>query len=183
VPQVIHLCLLTSLLRVCRDASGLTLPWCAGRTDALDGNASQYLRPLANYSTSFEEIKERGKISGLSLSEQVVLQARQRSEVLMGYAGYSGSYSSTPQILSNEYFEVLTRNWRNHTFIPYSGGAQHEYTGEPITGSAAVYMTPYDLNTLYAPNYQAVIQMYAANNTLFLQDFASAWIKLMVNDD
>jgi len=164
------------------DASGLTLPWCAGRTDALDGNASQYLRPLANYSTSFEEIKERGKISGLSVAEQVVLQARQRSEVLMGYAGYSGSYSSTPQILSNEYFEVLTRNWRNHTFIPYSGGAQHEYTGEPITGSAAVYMTPYDLNTLYAPNYQAVIQMYAANNTLFLQDFASAWIKLMTID-
>ena len=148
------------------DASGLSLPFCPGRSDALNGDGSVFLTPPAslNYSATIAQIDQQQLLSGLSWNDTVVLQARPRSPTLMVKAGFQGSFSANPSVLSNKYFNILLSSWASGNW------------------TAAVNATPSDLNVIEDQNLQPIAMAFASDNQLFLQSFAAAWTKLVSLD-
>jgi len=154
--------------------SGIQLNFCSGRTDASDGLASEYLTPRSyndsNVTLSLIEVRDLQEISGLTVREWVVLHGRLRSSTYQIMQGYSGSWTSETTVLSNAYFGTLLNNtWQLQTSI----GGLNEYA------STSVYMTPEDVALIWDPEYLAIVQEYASNNTLFLEEFANAWTTLV----
>lgn len=75
-------------------------------------------------------------VQGLTPREGVALAARPRSPAQQKRLGWSGSWTSTPTKVSNEYFKVLLNNkWQK--VDKADGGV--EYKAE---GKEDVYMTP-----------------------------------------
>jgi catalase (peroxidase I) len=154
--------------------SGMQLTFCPGRTDASDGLASQYLTPRSyndsNVTLSLLEVRDLQEISGLTARQWVVLHGRLRSSANQVLQGYSGSWTTSSTLLSNAYFSTLLNNtWQLQT----SASGLNEYA------ASGVYMTPHDVALIWDAEYLAIVQEYASNNTLFLQDFASTWTTLM----
>jgi catalase (peroxidase I) len=59
-----------------------------------------------------------------------------------------------------------------------SNGGRNEYKAVVKD----VYMTPEDLALIFDPEYLAIVQEYASNNEIFLNEFASAWTRLVQAD-
>jgi len=66
----------------------------------------------------------------------------------------------------------LNNTWQLQT----SSAGLNEYTATGVNG---VYMTPQDVALIWDSEYLAIVQEYASNNSLFLQDFGSAWTTLV----
>jgi len=147
--------------------------FCSGRTDAAHGNAYLNLTEKNFLDASIAKMRSETKLMGFTDDEIVVLSARLRSPALMEKNGYEGTWTTTPTALSNQYFtSLLGETWVNYT-VTASGKWQYKAQGKNL------YMLPYDLNLINDAAYKTVVQKYAADNTLFLADFAKAWIKLM----
>lgn len=88
-------------------------------------------------------------------------------------SGYYGTWTSDIATLSNSYFKTLL----SETWIPYTvpGSGKTEYTSE----KSGIFMTPFDLNLKWDANYMAIAQVFAEDNSVFLEEFKSAWVKLM----
>jgi len=157
-------------------AGGITLPFCGGRTDATDSTGSGYLSPQTNYSLSIAGVRGLAALQGLSLQEAVVLAARLRSPGQMARIGYSGTYAANVSSLSNGYFTTLLGQTWTAVTVPGSGETQYQAQGQQV------FVTPADMALAWDPDLLAISQQYAANNTLFLSDFAAAWTKLMNAD-
>jgi catalase (peroxidase I) len=155
------------------DATGSTpLSFCPGRTDATDGFGSSLLQALGNYNASMEQMRIEQHLIGLTDREYVALQARLRSPMQMKRIGYSGSWTMTPYVLSNEYFTtLLSQTWVQEM----SPRGLVQYRSE----SSFIYMTPLDLGIKWDTTYLAIAQDFAADNDMFLMEFASAWTKVM----
>jgi len=166
---------------------GSPFEFCPGRTDAADANGTDHLSPR-NYKTPMIAVKDNPVVQGLTPREAVVLAAKPRSPAQMKARGYSaGSWTTNPAQLSNEYFKVLMGlDWQNAT------AAGYEYRA-PVTAAAALlgkattkdmegrllYLTPQDIAIKQDPELAAIAKEYAADNNLFLKDFAAAWNKAM----
>jgi len=161
------------------DASGLQLPFCPGRSDASNGAGSSFLTPPAslNYSATISEIDQQLRLSGLSWSDTVALQARLRSPVLMAKAGYFGTFTSNPSVLSNKYFDTLLSGWdAGNWTVVHKPQKEFQLQHQPI------YVTPSDLNVIFDENLQPIAMQLASDNKLFLNTFATAWTKLVSLD-
>jgi catalase (peroxidase I) len=155
------------------DATGSTpLSFCPGRTDATDGSGASLLQPLGNYSISMDQMKLEQHLIGLTDREYVVLHARLRSPMQMKRIGYSGSWTMAPYVLSNEYFNTLLSETWVQEMSP-RGFVEYRAEGKFI------YMTPSDLGIRWDTTYEAIAQDFAADNNMFLMEFASAWTKVM----
>jgi len=158
-------------------ASGMPLTFCPGRTDATEGSGSDYLTPRSyndsNVTLTLIEVRDQQEISGLTARQWVALHGRLRSSTYQTLQGYSGSWTSqTTTTLSNAFFSTLLNyNWQLQT----SPAGLNEYADAE---GSAVYMTPGDVALIWDAEYLAIVQDYASNNTLFLQDFSSAWVTL-----
>lgn len=156
-------------------ATGLEVPFCAGRTDATDG--VKHLQPNGNgnYSLSIDYYREKMTLVGLTAREDTALAARLRSDLQMQRVGFSGSWSDVPNVLSNAYFQtLLSETWDANAAA--SGKLQYKARGKSI------YMTPEDLLLRWDPEFLAISQEFASNNTAFLSAFVPAWTKLMNAD-
>jgi catalase-peroxidase len=156
----------------------LALTFCDGRTDASDGSGTEYLAPRSydetNVTYNLLQVQDMQTVSGLTARQWVVLQGRPRSAADQMSIGYSGSYNDT-SALSNSFFNVLLKNtWAMQ--MSSSNKVEYKATG------ATAYVTPQDIALIYNPIYLAIVQEYAANNTLFLEDFAATWTALVNMD-
>jgi len=78
-----------------------------------------------------------------------------------------------PTTLSNQYFTtLLTSTWVPYT-VPGTGVMQYQALGTNL------FMMPSDLNLLADAEWLGIAQEYAADNTLFLNEFAAAWTRLV----
>ena len=148
--------------------------FCPARSDATGPDDMTYLAPR-NYSTPEIAFKDNLKVQGLTPAEGVALAARLRSPAQQKLLGYSGSWTSNPSQLSNEYFKVLLSNeWK--PVKSASGLPEFKADGK------ALYLTPSDLAIKNVPELNAIAKGYAADNAAFLKAFASAWTKVMNAD-
>jgi catalase (peroxidase I) len=161
-------------------ASPGTYRFCAGRTDAphVTGEVHSREESLAprTYPTEQVAVKDNWAVQGLTTVEGVALAARLRSPERQKQLGYSGSWSSSPNKLSNDYFKVLLGNeWVQQK----SAAGQVEYKAK---GKEGIYMTPGDVVIKNDPALAAIAKSYASDNSKFLKEYAAAWKKVMDAD-
>jgi catalase (peroxidase I) len=155
------------------EALGSEISFCGGRTDATDGSGSATLRPNGDYSVTFDQIRRSAQLIGLTDREIVALSGRLRSPGQMLRTGYFGTYGQV-NVLSNNYFKTLMSETWVSFIIPGSGVL--EYTS---TSHDQLFMTPFDLNLRWDATYLSIVEEFASDNDLFLQEFSAAWVKLM----
>lgn len=155
------------------DATGHSIPFCGGRTDATDGNGSAMLQPNGDYSVDAHQIRLLAHQIGLTERETVALSARLRSPGQMSRSGYYGSWTENVGKLSHEYFKTLLTSTWSEFKVPNSGKVQYKAEGQDI------FMTAADLNLKWDDTYLAISQDFASDNEVFLKEFKSAWVKLM----
>jgi len=154
------------------EASGTQMKFCGGRTDAMDGNGSAMLQMNGDYSAGMAAARMSQTLIGLTDREIVALSARLRSPSQFSRLGYRTT--AAPGLLSNLYFvTLLTETWEPAT--PRTN-PQFKARGKEL------YMVQTDLNLRWDASYLAVAQEFAADNQLFLKEFASAWTKVMNSD-
>jgi len=155
------------------------LPFCGGRTDAIDGLGSEFLSPkiYGEYAETLVQFQDFISISGLSQREYIALigvgYAVGDSSDCEGLFCRRDSFTGSPSVsssLSNIFFHTLLSNtWESHTA---SGKELYKAVG----GDLLILRTDY-LITLH-PELLAIAQDYAQDNQLFLDQAASAWTKL-----
>jgi catalase-peroxidase len=155
-------------------ASGTSMTFCGGRTDANEGDkGSELLEPRRDFPSVNSALRYHMHLMGLSVREMVALRAQLRSPVLQVARGNSGSWTRNVDVLDNSYYQTL---W-NYTWTVIPG--TEEYTAD---GQQDMFMHAADLELKWDPEFAAVAQDYLADNQLFLADFTSAWNKVMNAD-
>lgn len=150
-------------------------PFCSGRSDAADGRGHPSFLAPRSYTSVAIAVADNLRVAGLTVPEGVALAGGLRSPAHQKALGYSGSWSSQPDRLSNEFFKVLLAN----TWEPTkSASGKDEFKAK---GKAGVFITPAD-HVLLSEPYLAVVKQYAADNAKFLRDFSAAWTRRMNAD-
>lgn len=157
----------------------LDLPFCAGRTDAQDGEGSKYLAPriTGNINESIDLFKDYINVMGLSLAEFVALSgAHSYGTMHKNATGYSGSWTADPFTFSNDYFTTLLQEqWEPYT-VPETKRKMFKASGKDL------FMLKTDLIIKADPEMLAIAQEFAGDENLFFTKFADAWTKLMNAD-
>ena len=174
------------------EASGLEVPFLAGRGDALeektDSESFKVLEPLADgfknyqkteYSVSPEEMLiDKAQLLGLSAPEMTVLVGGMRS---LGISKNNmGVFSSNINKLDNDFFKTLLDmnvSWRPSGNNAYEG--VDKQTGDVVRTASRV-------DLVFGSNSQlrSIAEVYAANDAenKFKTDFINAWNKVMNAD-
>jgi len=158
-------------------ANGPTIPWKAGRVDALtpDAVTPDGRLPAADKGSPDKTIAAlRMEVfyrMGFNDQEIVVLSgAHALGRCHPEASGYSGPWTPTPTILNNGYFNLLlSLPW---TLKEWDGPMQFE---DP---SGKLMMLPSDMALLQDKKFRTYVKMYAKDNDLFFKDFAAAFVKL-----
>ena len=174
------------------EASGLEVPFLAGRGDALeektDLESFKVLEPLADgfrnyqkteYSVSPEEmLVDKAQLLGLTAPEMTVLVGGMRS---LGISKDNmGVFSSNINKLDNDFFKTLLDmnvSWRPSGNNAYEG--VDKQTGDVVRTASRV-------DLVFGSNSQlrSIAEVYAANDAenKFKTDFINAWNKVMNAD-
>jgi catalase (peroxidase I) len=154
------------------ESGGLKIPFCPGRSDALNGLGWKHIQPNGNYSPqSTLEFTTSMQLLNLTDREVVALAARPRSPQLMCRLGFeSNTWTNYSEVLSNDYAIALT----SEIWEPY----KNQY--KAINKNQ--YMLPVDMIINSHLPYRAIAEEHASDYKVFLKDFAHAWSKISNND-
>jgi len=160
-----------------------SLSFCSGRGDARNGDKAVGLQPRSYITDPILSSVDTMRVMGLTPEEYVALEGRPRSPAYMKKLGYSGSWTTDPSQLNNEYFITLLNNtWK-------LVGSQTDKVGEKPTTTQEykavnddLYITGLDLAILHNPMFKRIAENFAHSNELFLHSFAHAWTKVMNAD-
>merc|ERR1711973_101763 len=92
-------------------------------------------------------------------------------------SGFQGPWTTNPAELSNEFFHLLLQRDWVETTVPQTGKKQFQ---DSDTGTLMMLFS--DMVFRDDDKFRAIVEEYAQDNDLFLEDFRNAWIKL-VNAD
>jgi len=160
----------------------LPMPFCPGRTDVsaeVAAEQSKNLDPeiyLDPETATAPLLRESMKIMGFTDREMVVLNGGGHSIGQCHYlrSGFHGPWTPNPDKVSNEFFQVLLeREWVETTV---------QQTQKKQFQSGSLMMLFSDMIFRDDDSFRAIVEEYAQDNDLFLEDFRKAWIKL-VNAD
>jgi len=160
----------------------LPMPFCPGRTDVtaeVAAEQSKNLDPeiyLDAETATAPLLRESMKIMGFTDREMVVLNGGGHSIGQCHYfrSGFHGPWTPNPDKVSNEFFRVLLeREWVETTV---------QQTQKKQFQSGSLMMLFSDMVFRDDDSFRAIVEEYAQDNDLFLEDFRKAWIKL-VNAD
>ena len=165
-------------------SSNLKIEFCAGRTDAADGDGSSYLKPFINGDQEDTNtlLRESINLSGLTLREYTALYGA--GYIIGDMQDCAGLYCRrdshmnvhrAPKQLSNEFFKTIVseENWEEYKIDEKN---LFKAKGKDL------FMLKVDLEFKYDPELEAVAQEFAANNDLFLEQFKLSWEKLSIID-
>mmetsp|Transcript_24523 Transcript_24523/g.79227 ORF Transcript_24523/g.79227 Transcript_24523/m.79227 type:complete len:162 (+) Transcript_24523:594-1079(+) len=92
-------------------------------------------------------------------------------------SGYHGPWTYSPAMFSSEYFRnLLEKEWTQKTTFygkPWTGNPQYE------DATRELVMLPSDIALLRDPAFRKWVELYAADEPRFFNDFARAFAKLM----
>merc|ERR1719419_1192802 len=163
----------------------LPMPFCPGRTDVSAVAAAEQsanLDPeiyLDAETATAPLLRESMKIMGFTDREMVVLNGGGHSIGQCHHfrSGFQGPWTPNPTSLSNDFFRVLLERTWVETEVPQTG--RHQLQDQE---SGTLTMLFSDLLFRNDDRFRAIVEEYAQDNDLFLEDFRDAWIKL-VNAD
>jgi len=160
----------------------LPMPFCPGRTDVtaeVAAEQSKNLDPeiyLDAETATAPLLRESMKIMGFTDREMVVLNGGGHSIGQCHHfrSGFHGPWTPNPDKVSNEFFRVLLEREWVETTVQQSQKKQFQ--------SGSLMMLFSDMVFRDDDSFRAIVEEYAQDNDLFLEDFRKAWIKL-VNAD
>ncbi|GLC45298.1 hypothetical protein PLESTM_001717300 [Pleodorina starrii] len=156
-------------------AGAKKIKFCGGRSDADPNEPPVNVFPPRVLSNKLAQVRDNMQVLGLTPREMVALKGSLRSPSQQQRLGYSGSWTTDPSRLSNEYYKVLLMNeWENVTSP--AGLLEMKAVGKPL------YMMPCDLAIKWDAAFAAIAQEFASNASAFLEAFASGWNKIMNAD-
>lgn len=174
----------------------ISVPFSPGRTDATvemtDAHSFAVLEPKADgfrnyivdghYSSPAKALVEKSALLGLTVPEMTVLVGGMRA-LDANYQNVShGVFTDQPGVLTNDYFVNLIDM---STVWAQSTAEEGIYEGrDRATGQLKWTATPVDLIFGSNTELRAVAEFYATDNSqeTFVQDFVSAWTKVMESD-
>lgn len=160
----------------------LPMPFCPGRIDVdatVAAEQSKNLDPeiyLDPQTATADALRESMKIMGFTDREMVVLNGGGHSIGQCHHfrSGFHGPWTHNPAKLDNEFFNLLlNEDWEVQTV--------HQSTKKQFQ-SGTLMMLFSDMVFRDDDQFRAIVEEYAQDNDLFLEDFRNAWIKL-VNAD
>jgi cytochrome c peroxidase len=158
--------------------AGVSVPWRAGRVDAISPDAVTPDGRLPDASKGNDPQKTASALRndvfyrmGFNDQEIVALSgAHALGRCHPDASGYSGPWSPSPYVLSNTYFNLLLKEtW---TIKEWNGPMQFE---DP---SGKLMMLPSDLALIQDKKFRPFVAKYAKDNALFVKDFTAAYTKL-----
>jgi len=149
------------------------LTFCPGRTDATNGDGLQFVQPKNFLNASLTQMRFDQDLLGFNDSEIVALSGRLRSAILNQANGFYGTWSTNPNLLSNQYYKTLKgETWVAYN-VSFSGYTQFYAKGKNL------FMYTNDLNLLSDSRYKSWTDMFSSNGDVFLYLFRKTWTKLM----
>lgn len=175
----------------------LDVPFTPGRTDAtqamtdvasfavLEPTADafrNYYDPARNYRSPTEMMVERADLLDLTVPEMTVLMGGMRALNANSDGSSNGVLTDQPGTLSNDFFVNLLDMATRWSPAENQPGIYVGY--DRASGEKKWTATPVDLIFGSNAELRAIAEVYAVNNAeqKFLDDFASAWNKVMNND-
>ncbi|KAI8608241.1 heme peroxidase, partial [Chytriomyces sp. MP71] len=169
---------------VVANSGGPSIKWRPGRADAVDaldapfpvfgGTSPVRLKPDFTAKDIRNAFANR---MGFTDRETVALMgAHSMGIAKLNNTGYSGAWTLTPSYLSNQYFVQLSLNT---TYNLQSITALDNSTKTQYVNSRGLMLLPSDMALTQDASYLAIVQEYATDQTLFLNDFGSAFTKLL----
>lgn len=158
------------------------LPFCGGRTDATEDGDAGVMEPLLDedMTNSLDDLQESALLLGVTPREWTALMGRRslgRHHDMRG--GFMGHTEATPTVMDNEYFKALLSNdWQSFT---NPGTDQDQYRAS-LEGGDFAYALRSDYLLTLEPQFLTAAQDFAADNDMFLEEFAAAWTKVMNAD-
>lgn len=158
------------------------LPFCGGRTDATEDGDAGVMEPLLNedMSNSLDDLQESALLLGVTPREWTALMGRRslgRHHGMRG--GFMGHTDETPTMMDNEYFKsLLSNDWQSFT-NPETDQDQYKAS---LEGGDFAYALRSDYLLTLEPQFLTAAQDFAADNDMFLEEFAAAWTKVMNAD-
>jgi len=158
---------------------------CPGRVDVsaeVAAEQSKNLNPeiyLDPETATAPKLRESMKIMGFTDREMVVLNGGGHAIGQCHHfrSGFQGPWTTNPAELSNEFFHLLLQRDWVETTVPQTGKKQFI---DSDTGTLMMLFS--DMLFRDDDKFRAIVEEYAQDNDLFLEDFRNAWIKL-VNAD
>lgn len=154
------------------EAHGPSIPWKPGRVDFADGSRCPPEGRLPDASKGAEHIRAVFGRMGFDDREMVALiGAHALGRCHTDRSGFSGPWTKSPTMFSNDFFnELLNQKW---TKKEWDGPLQYQ---DP---SGELMMLPTDLALIEDPNFRQWVELYAADEQRFFDEFASAYSKLL----
>lgn len=143
-------------------AGGPELPFCGGRTDAVDGQGSEYLMPAITNTQNDTAFALRDSIERMGLTPRQMTALNMASTALARQAWVD----QPTALISTQYFEQLLGN----RFV--QDGERYKAPGK------ALYMLKTDMLFKWDAELLAIAQEFATDSDAFLQEFASGWTQL-----
>jgi len=150
---------------------GPKIVWRPGRSDKPDSTHCTPDGRLPDASKGASHVREIFSRMGFSDRETVALVgAHAVGRCHTDRSGYSGPWTNSPTVFSNDFFvQLLENKW---TKKKWSGPEQFE---DP---SGQLMMLPADMSLIQDPEYKKYVELYAKDQDLFFKDFAVAFQKL-----
>jgi len=184
-----------------QDAGGPAIPMSWGRIDC-EGNYPPMGR-LPDAEKNWTEVYNVFvKRMGLTIQDiTALLGAHTLGRAMPENSGYAFYWTPTANKFTNQFYkDLLYGSWSRYTNSYAFHGDTHEWNTDPLpTGADPQMMLNTDMSLVYLnigsggdgtcantsntacttnPDTQPIVQKYAANQTLWFQDFTNAWIKM-----
>lgn len=168
-----------------RNNQAITVPFTGGRTDALATDPSTPASLEGRLGTGGSAgdtvalMKDSIDIMGLLSNRQFVALmggGHSMGQMHNDRSGFiSGSWTSAPAKLDNEYFINLS-GLKYMKVVSTDGQIQYKAT---TAGGTEVYMLKTDMNLIFDGEFKSTVQDYASSEKVFYEDFVSAWTTVM----
>lgn len=164
---------------------GPKIPFCSGRTDDVDGKASDALDNNEIYlpASEFNATKVRDSFTIMDMNDRETIAliggGHSFGKCHIGTSGFEGPWTLEPTKFTNQFFTNLLNI--QYT-LGYASPNDATTQGQYVNTTYNIMMLPTDFVLLFDPEYLKLIKEYALNETQLKIDFGNAWHKLTTRD-
>jgi len=163
------------------EAGAPTMDFCGGRSDANINEEDPVSKNLEYMNREFyvegrmnatvDDLEQYTLLLGLNAREfTAIMGARALGQI----PSYNGMRTNTPTKLGSAYYQnLVSEQWRPQA------GSDGAYTA---AGSSGLTMLRDDILLISAPQYKAIVQEFAGDESAYLATLAAAWTKMMNAD-
>ncbi|KAJ3247818.1 heme peroxidase [Chytriomyces hyalinus] len=158
---------------------GPVIPWRPGRADAVDAMDASYVKSAIEIpATGTADLLRYHFTTRMGFTDRetvALLGAHNLGNCHLPISGYAGPWTTTPNTLSNEYFNLLVLNSTFKTqVVTYNNISKTQFVD-----NRGRMMLPADMALTNDASFLKYVQQYSTDKGSFFTDFASAYAKML----